>query len=663
MFDSILIANRGEIACRIIATARRLGLYTIAVYSQADAGARHVRMADEAVAIGPAPAAESYLDGARIIAAARERGAECIHPGYGFLSENADFAQACADAGIVFVGPPPAAIRAMGLKDEAKALMERAGVPVVPGYHGEEQGEEFLAGRAEETGYPILIKAVAGGGGRGMRRVDEPGQFAAELAAARREAKAAFGDDRVLIEKYISRPRHIEIQIFGDSSGNMVHLFERDCSIQRRHQKVVEEAPAPGMTEEVRAAMGMAAVAAAEAVGYVGAGTVEFIVDGSRGLHRDGFWFMEMNTRLQVEHPVTEAITGHDLVEWQLRVAAGERLPVAQRDLAIDGHAIEARLYAEDPENGFLPSTGRLHALAFGQVAGVRVDAGVEEGGSVSPFYDPMIAKVIAHGTTRAQALERLTAGLRETVIAGPRTNLGFLLGVVGHPDFIAAMHDTAFVDSHGAALLRGGRGGKAAVALGVLRLVERERERIAAETSRRSNEPNSPWAEADGFQIGPERRFTLPVIADGGEMEIDIGWRGDGVSVSFFGAEPDWHADNPATIVDGPDSVFVLQEGHQSEIRFVDPAAHEDEIEAGNAVKAPMHGRLVAVSVEPGASVKKGDRLFVVEAMKMEHAVAAPRDGVVASVGGRVGEQVDEGAAIVVFAEDAASPPEGAGH
>ncbi|MCC2110729.1 MAG: ATP-grasp domain-containing protein, partial [Hyphomicrobiales bacterium] len=392
MFGSVLIANRGEIACRVIRTARRMGLRTIAVYSEADAGAPHVKQADEAVLVGPAAAAESYLVAERIIAAAKEHGAESIHPGYGFLSENAGFAEACAAAGIAFIGPPPAAIRAMGLKDEAKALMERAGVPVVPGYHGEEQDAGFLAKQADEIGYPVLIKAVAGGGGKGMRKVEAAADFGDALNAARREAKSAFGDDRVLIEKYVLRPRHIEMQVFGDSHGNVVHLFERDCSIQRRHQKVIEEAPAPGMTEDVRAAMGTAAVAAAKAVGYVGAGTVEFIADGSTGLRADGFWFMEMNTRLQVEHPVTEAITGHDLVEWQLRVAAGEPLPVSQEELSIGGHAIEARLYAEDPENGFLPSIGTLHALAFGEGEGVRIDTGVEEGGAVSAFYDPMIA-------------------------------------------------------------------------------------------------------------------------------------------------------------------------------------------------------------------------------------------------------------------------------
>ena len=396
MFSSVLIANRGEIACRVIRTARRLGLRSIAVYSEADAHALHVRMADEAHPIGPAPAAQSYLVADKIIAAAKAAGADCIHPGYGFLSENAGFAQACHDAGIVFVGPPPDAIRAMGLKDRAKALMEKAGVPVVPGYHGDKQDAAFLKRKAYEIGYPVLIKAVAGGGGKGMRRVDRHADFDAALEAAQREAQGAFGDAHVLIEKYVNAPRHIELQVFADGHGNAIHLNERDCSLQRRHQKVIEEAPAPGMSVSLRARMGAAAVAAAKAVGYQGAGTVEFIADGAGGLKDDGFWFMEMNTRLQVEHPVTEAVTGLDLVEWQFRVAAGERLPLKQDQVRLDGHAVEARLYAEDPERGFLPSTGRLVALSFPQGEGLRIDSGVEAGDTVTPFYDPMIAKVIA---------------------------------------------------------------------------------------------------------------------------------------------------------------------------------------------------------------------------------------------------------------------------
>src|ERR1044071_2290112 len=427
MFNSVLIANRGEIAVRIARTARRLGLRVIAVYSEADAAALHVRVADEAYLIGPPAAHESYLVIDKLIAVARRSGAQCIHPGYGFLSENAQFAEACAAAGIVFVGPPPSAIRAMGLKDQAKALMEKAGVRVVPGYHGELQDPKFLKEKAYQIGYPVLIKAVAGGGGKGMRRVDKHAEFDGALEGAAREAQSAFGDARVLIEKYVTAPRHIEMQVFADAHGNVIHLNERDCSLQRRHQKVLEEAPAPGMTDEVRAAMGRAATEAARAVGYEGAGTVEFIADGAQGLRPNGFWFMEMNTRLQVEHPVTEAITGLDLVELQFRVAAGETLPLAQSDVRIDGHAAEARLYAEDPERNFLPSTGKLATLEFPAGEGVRIDTGVEAGSVVSPYYDPMIAKVIAHGRDRGEALQRLADALGDTVVIGPHANAAFL--------------------------------------------------------------------------------------------------------------------------------------------------------------------------------------------------------------------------------------------
>ena len=426
MFKSVLIANRGEIACRIARTARRLGLRVIAVYSEADAQALHVRAADEALPIGPAPASQSYLAADKLIAAAKQAKADCIHPGYGFLSENADFAQACRDAGIVFVGPSPEAIRAMGLKDRAKALLEKAGVPVVPGYHGERQEAKFLKEKAYELGYPVLVKAVAGGGGKGMRRVDRHADFDAALEAAQREAKAAFGDERVLIEKYVASPRHVEFQVFADRHGHAIHLGERDCSLQRRHQKVIEEAPAPGMSEALRARMGEAAVAAARAVNYEGAGTIEFIADGAGGLKADGFWFMEMNTRLQVEHPVTEGVTGLDLVDWEFRVAAGEPLPLKQDQVRLEGHAVEARLYAEDPAHGFLPSTGKLIALQFPEQKGLRIDAGVEAGSEVSPFYDPMIAKLIAHGANRHEALDRLADALEITNSLGPRNKHSF---------------------------------------------------------------------------------------------------------------------------------------------------------------------------------------------------------------------------------------------
>ncbi len=482
MFSSVLIANRGEIACRIARTARRLGMRTIAVYSQADAGALHVRVCDEAHEIGAPPAAESYLRIDKLIAVAKAARAQCVHPGYGFLSENAAFAQACLDAGIAFVGPPPAAIAAMGLKDRAKALMEKAGVPVVPGFHGEKQEPKFLKEKAYETGYPVLIKAVAGGGGKGMRRVDRHADFEEALAAAQREANSAFGDGRVLIEKYVASPRHIEMQIFADRHGNAIHLNERDCSLQRRHQKVIEEAPAPGMSAELRAVMGKAAVAAAKAAAYEGAGTVEFIADGSAGLKASAFWFMEMNTRLQVEHPVTEAITGLDLVEWQFRIAAGEKLPLTQGQVPLQGHAVEARLYAEDPERGFLPSTGTLLALALPAGEGLRVDAGVEKGSDITPYYDPLIAKVIAQGADRAEALDRLGAALERTIVAGPRSNAGFLAALCRAAEFRSGKFDTGFIDRNLAALGATPQPlDKAAAALGAQKLLERERIRIAA--------------------------------------------------------------------------------------------------------------------------------------------------------------------------------------
>src|SRR5262245_22241406 len=447
MFTSVLIANRGEIACRIARTARRMGLRTIAIYSDVDATALHVRQCDEAYPIGPAPAGESYLVVNKLIAVAKQARAECMHPGYGFLSENAAFPEACLDAGIVFVGPPASAIRAMGLKHHAKALMEKAGVPVVPGYHGELQEAKFLKQKAYEIGYPVIIKPLAGGGGKGMRRVDRHADFDAALEGAQREAKSSFGDPRVLVEKYVARPRHIEVQIFADRHGNVIHLGERDCSLQRRHQKVMEESPAPGMTTELRARVGAAAVAAAKATGYVGAGTVEFIADATNGLQADRFWFMEMNTRLQVEHPVTEAVTGLDLVEWQFRIAAGEKLPLVQDQIAPGRHAVEARLYAEDPERGFLPSTGRLVDLQFPEIDGLRVDTGIERGSEVTPFYDPMVAKLIAHGRTREEAFDRLAVALERTIVAGPRTNIKFLTALCRNGSVRKGDFDTSFID------------------------------------------------------------------------------------------------------------------------------------------------------------------------------------------------------------------------
>jgi len=501
MFSKILIANRGEIACRVIRTAKRMGIATVAVYSEADAGALHVAMADEARLIGPPPARESYLKGAAILAAAQETGAEAIHPGYGFLSENAEFAEACAAAGVVFIGPPPAAMRAMGSKAAAKALMQQAGVPVVPGYHGDDQDPAHLLAEAEQIGFPVLIKASGGGGGRGMRIVNDTVEFLRALDGAKREAAGAFGDDRVLIEKYLTAPRHIEVQVFADAHGNVLHLYERDCSIQRRYQKVVEEAPAPGLKPKLRQAMGEAAVAAATAVGYVGAGTVEFIVEG------DKFYFMEMNTRLQVEHPVTEAVTNTDLVEWQLRVAAGENFTRAQNDIALIGHAIEVRLYAENPERGFLPATGILHRLRLPTEA-ARVETGVREGDAVTPFYDPMIAKIIAWGPDRAAARVRLGRALAETGVLGVTTNLGFLARVIGDADFAAAKLDTGFIERRRAALLPpAAPAPDAAVAAAALFLLS---EPVA--------DPGDPWARRDGWRLNAPKAPRTLVLRDGEE-------------------------------------------------------------------------------------------------------------------------------------------------
>src|SRR5512138_1138010 len=504
MFEKILIANRGEIACRVIRTARRLGVRTVAVHSEADANARHVRLADEAVAIGPAAARESYLSVPRILEAARATGAQAIHPGYGFLSENADLAEACATAGVVFVGPPASAIRAMGSKAAAKALMQKAGVPLTPGYHGENQDPAFLAREAGRIGFPVLIKASAGGGGKGMRRVDAPEDFAAALASCRREAAQAFGDDRVLVERYVLRPRHVEIQVFGDAHGDVVHLFERDCSVQRRHQKVLEEAPAPGMTPQRRAQVGAAAVEAARAVGYVGAGTVEFIVDPS-----GAFYFMEMNTRLQVEHPVTEMITGLDLVEWQLRVAAGEPLPVLQEQLRIDGHALEARVYAEDPDKGFLPSTGRLLHLAQPETSyHVRIDAGVEEGDEIGPWYDPMIAKLVVWDATRERALARMQTALAQVRIVGVQNNVEFLSRPVASPAFAAADLDTALIEREKEFLFPPSRETPEEAWL-LAALAELARERAGASPSA-ARTAAAPWDERDGWRLNSRASRTI---------------------------------------------------------------------------------------------------------------------------------------------------------
>ncbi|CAM3110584.1 MULTISPECIES: acetyl/propionyl/methylcrotonyl-CoA carboxylase subunit alpha [Sphingomonas] len=617
MFDSLLIANRGEIACRIIRTAREMGLRTIAVYSEADAQALHVRMADEAIMIGPAPARESYLDAARILDAACDSGAAAIHPGYGFLSENAEFAESVIAAGLIWVGPNPDSIRAMGLKDAAKARMIAAGVPVTPGYLGEDQNPERLAAEADAVGYPVLIKAVAGGGGKGMRRVDDPTAFAEALASCRREAAASFGDDRVLIEKYILSPRHIEVQVFGDRHGHVVHLFERDCSLQRRHQKVIEEAPAPGMDDATRQAVCGAAVRAAQAVDYVGAGTIEFIADASEGLRADRVWFMEMNTRLQVEHPVTEAITGVDLVEWQLRVAAGEPLPMAQGDLAIHGHAIEARLYAEDPAKGFLPAIGTLEVFDLGDDAAIRIDTGVEEGAEITPWYDPMIAKVIAHGDTRHEAREALADALDEAVIWPVRTNAGFLVEALDHPDFASGQVDTGLIAREGEALMPPTEPSEEALAEAAAALIGQD--------------------ELSGFRLNAAPRRTARFLLDGQPITVDFTEAGE--------------------VPPAPTDEVLISEGGQS---WSFTRWRADGLAAGGAgdgaILSPMPGRIIAVAVTEGQAVRAGQPLVTLEAMKMEHVLTAPFDGVVTDLKADTGGQVAEGIALVrIVAEGAA--------
>jgi 3-methylcrotonyl-CoA carboxylase alpha subunit len=660
MFDKILIANRGEIACRVIATCRKLGIASVAVYSDADRDARHVRLADDAIHIGAAPARDSYLRGERILDAAQTSGAQAIHPGYGFLSENADFAEACAARDIVFIGPPPAAIRAMGDKSAAKALMHAAGVPLTPGYHGERQAPEFLRAQADAIGYPVLIKASAGGGGKGMRRVDRSEDFVAALAACQREAQAAFGNAHVLVENYVLRPRHIEIQVFGDTHGGLAYLFERDCSVQRRHQKVLEEAPAPGMGGARRAAMGQAAVDAARAVGYVGAGTVEFIVapDGA-------FYFMEMNTRLQVEHPVTECITDTDLVEWQLRVAAGQPLPKRQHELAIRGHALEARLYAEDPARGFLPSTGTLQHLRLPAAdAHTRVDAGVEQGDVIGPHYDPMIAKLIVWDETRERALRRMQAALAACQVVGVATNAAFLQRLVGTAAFAQADLDTALIEREHAALFETAPAtAEPAWTLAALAWLLHERSDAA-----QLGDPHSPWDLRDGWRLGDAapRRLTL----QHGEAcrtlhaaATDTGWRiHDGTSDAVLLTSGRLHGDGRlqaqldaqrmhADAVFAGTGLHLFVDGQALVFELHDPVAEADQpvAEAGG-LTAPMPGRVVALLVAPGARVVRGTPLLVLEAMKMEHTLQAPSDGVVHGYRVREGELVGDGVVLLDF-------------
>ena len=621
MITSLLIANRGEIACRIIRTARRLGIRTVAVYSEADARALHVRMADEAVAIGPAPARESYLVGERIIAAARSTGAEAIHPGYGFLSENAEFAQAVIDVGLIWVGPKPASILAMGLKDAAKKLMQEAGVPTTPGYLGEDQSPERLKSEADAIGYPVLIKAVAGGGGKGMRRVDDDADFLDALASCQREAAASFGNTQVLIEKYILSPRHIEVQVFGDSHGNVVHLFERDCSLQRRHQKVIEEAPAPGMDAATREAVCGAAVKAAQAVDYVGAGTIEFIADGTEGLRADRIWFMEMNTRLQVEHPVTEMITGQDLVEWQLRVASGDPLPKRQDELSITGWAMEARLYAENPATGFLPSTGPLDRLRF--PADVRIDTGVEEGGEVTPFYDPMIAKLIANGPTRSVAAAALAKACGEVEVWPVRTNAAFLSRAAADDDFVAGRIDTGFIERHADRLVPTADPSLKIAAAAAALLIEENM--------------SGPWSRLTGFRSNaPEDRRVL----------VEIG----GKPILAEAA-----ADPSARSIPVGDERLLFVQGEAWPFATPRPGEAGAGASGDGAILSPMPGRIVSVDVAEGDAVSKGQRLMVLEAMKMEQALLAPFDGAVTSLKAEAGAQVPEGTVLARIERDEA--------
>jgi 3-methylcrotonyl-CoA carboxylase alpha subunit len=669
MFDSLLIANRGEIACRVIQTARRLGIRTIAVYSDADAQARHVALADTAHHIGPSPAQASYLDIERLSDAIRRSGANAVHPGYGFLSENAEFAEAVAAAGAVFVGPPPDAIRAMGSKSNAKTIMEGAGVPLVPGYHGEDQDPALLSEWAGKIGYPVLIKASAGGGGRGMRRVDAPEEFEKALEGAKRESKAAFGDDRVLIEKFVTKPRHIEMQVFADGHGNAVHLFERDCSLQRRHQKVVEEAPAPGMTDAVRTAMGDAAVAAARAIGYRGAGTVEFIVEGDRVTEPDGFYFMEMNTRLQVEHPVTEMITGIDLVDWQLQIAAGSPLPVAQQDIAANGHAVEVRLYAENPARNFMPQTGRLDHLRFpAESPHVRVDTGVREGDEVSMYYDPMVAKIVAWDQDRNAAMRRMRGALAATQVVGLNTNLAFLAAVAAHPAFLAADLETGFIETHlGALVPEPSPASDEILALAALAEL-RQQARTAAQNPIASNDPHSPWNAGDGWRLFGRGDIQLRFQDGADDVVMRATPAGSGYTVSLrdktVSVDGSLDADGTllaevdgtriiATVFDGGADLVIVARGHTHRLTRVDPMDAAYAAQAlGGKLSAPMPGKVVAVHVEDGEKVKAGQSLMVLEAMKMEHVIAAPADGVVATVRFAAGDQVMEGDELLAMAE-----------
>jgi len=677
VFTKILIANRGEIACRVAATARRMGIRTVAVYSEADAHAKHVAECDEARAIGPAEAQDSYLRIDRIVTAAQASGAQAIHPGYGFLSENPAFAEACAQAGLVFIGPPAAAMRAMGSKSAAKTLMEQAGVPLVPGYHGNNQEPEFLRAQAAAIGYPVLIKASAGGGGKGMRIVARDEDFPAALESCRREAINSFGDGKLLLEKYLQCARHIEIQVFADTHGNAVHLFERDCSVQRRHQKVLEEAPAPGMTAAWRQAMGEAALAAAKAVGYVGAGTVEFIVDAAGA--DDGaqdFYFMEMNTRLQVEHPVTELITGTDLVEWQLRVAAGERLPKTQDALQIRGHAIEARVYAENPDKDFLPSTGMLRHLrtpaalrfslpqtgvstseAYGGASVLtRIDSGVREGDAITSFYDPMIAKLIVWGKDREHARQRMAQALAEYEAVGPATNIAFLLRLIAGTDYASARLDTGLIERQREELLEPpAPASMPMLALAAAALLQAERERA---------DRSDPWGGRSGWRLNGMLRRSLRFADEAGDYRLTLVYRPDGWQLETGDISLTLHITQVherelsvqlgeevvrGTVVRDGEDFHIFHAGLHAVLVSADPLAHAGDAQAdAGSLTAPMPGKIVAALVKPGDAVKKGAPLLIMEAMKMEHVIAAPDNGIIETMRYAVGDQVAEGAQLL---------------
>ncbi len=641
MFTKILIANRGEIACRVISTARAMGIKTVAVYSDADKGARHVRMADEAVRIGPAASRDSYLRGDVIIEVAKKTGAQAIHPGYGFLSENEDFAAACKKAKITFIGPTPEAINAMGLKDKAKEIMKKAGVPIVPGYMGEKQEPDFLKKEADKIGYPVLIKAVAGGGGKGMRRVDDGKDFVEALASCKREALASFSNDHVLIEKYVTKPRHIEVQVFGDMHGNAVYLFERDCSLQRRHQKVVEEAPAPGLSDKVRKALGDAAVKAVKALKYTNAGTIEFIMDATT----NEFYFMEMNTRLQVEHPVTEMITGQDLVYWQLLVASGEFLPLTQDELEVDGHAFEVRLYAEDPANNFLPQIGKI--TGFRTPDDLRVDTGVEEGDSVSIHYDPMIAKLIVHGETREEAIAEMQSALENTVLSGLITNQEFLYNVFLNEEFVKGDVDTGFIPRHEKELLPATYGRPDIEDLG-----------IACAYHLSGYDDGDPWSVADNWRMNGALTRTIEFVSRGDVLKVSVTCRGDEFDVSYGKDKTTINRaalDQVNLVADGYD-ITIFRDGRVVPLHLYKPGGTGEEAGGEGRIMAPMPGKIITVLVSKGASVDKNQPLMIMEAMKMEMTIRAGCAGIVGELPVSAGQQVGDGALLVAIEQKEAA-------